>query len=113
MKDKKMAKLERIKEYDEVMEVLYHALGKAIDNPGEKDRHLNIPYNICKYQETTKFIKGHPRWHYEEYDLPLLKKEIGDLSESDLVNWQIKIAQVRGSLQGIKDDIDDLQEEGK
>ena len=107
MKDRKMTKLERIEECDEVMEVLYHALGKAIDNPAEKERHLNIPYNICKYQETIKFIKDYPRWYHEQYDLPLLKKETKDLSEKDLKDWLIEILNVRGSLSAIKDDIGD------
>ncbi len=34
-------------------------------------------------------------------------KEIEDLSENDLENWQIKVAEVRGPLSGRKDNIGD------
>jgi len=99
MKDKKMTKLERIKKYDEIMECLYNALKKAINDPAQKHRYLNIPYNICKYRETIKFIKeNYPNYYYKQYDLSLLNKEIETLSKDDLIDWQLAVALVRGSL---------------
>jgi len=103
-----MIKLERIKEYDETMEILYHALEEAIKNPAQKHRQLNIPYNICKYRETIKFIKeNYPKHYRKQYDLSLLNKETEALSKSDLIDWQLKVAEVRGSLSGIEEKIGD------
>jgi len=103
-----MTKLERIKEYDEIMGCLYDALEKAIDNPVQKHRQLNIPYNIRKYRETIKFIKeNYPNWYQKQYDLSLLNKEIETLSKDDLIDWQLEVALVRGSLSGIEKEIGD------
>ncbi len=106
MKDKKMTKLERIKEYDRLMKILYDELAIAINNPAQKHYHVGIQY-VRNYQETIKFIKDYPKWYHEQYDLSLLNKEIKDLSESDLENWQVKITEVRGSLSGIEKEISD------
>ena len=108
MKGKKMTELEKIQEYDSLMKILYDALEKAIDNPLQKHRQLNVLYNICKYQETIKFIKeNYPNWYYRQYDLSLLNKETEALSKSDLEDWQLKVAEVRGSLSGIEEKIGD------
>jgi len=106
MKDKKMTKLEKIKEYDKTMEVLYYALEKAIENPAQKHRQLNIPYNICKYRETIKFIKeNYPNYYHNQYDLSLLNKKEEALSKDDLIAWQLEVAIARGSLSGIEEKI--------
>ena len=99
IKVEKMTKLERIKEYCRLMKILYDALKKPIDNPVQKHPKLTIPYNIHKYQETIKFIKeNYPKYYYKQYNLSLLNKEIETLSEDDLIDWQLEVARVRGSL---------------
>lgn len=108
MKDKKMTKLEKIKKYDEIMECLYNALEKAINDPAQKHRYLNIPYNVCKYRETIKFIKeNYPNHYHEQHDLSLLNKKEEDLSKVDLIDWQLAVAQVRGFLSSIEEEIAD------
>ncbi len=107
MKDKKMTKLERIKEYDRLMKILYDELNIAINDPAQKHYHIGIQY-VRNYRETIKFIKeNYPNYYYKQYDLSLLNKEIETLSESDLIDWQSEVARVRGSLLSIKKEIGD------
>jgi len=107
MKDKKMTRLERIKEYDRLMKILYDDLKIAINDLAQKHYRVGIGY-VRNYRETIEFIKeNYPKYYYKQYDLSLLNKEIKTLSESDLVDWQLEVAQVRGSLSRIEEEIGD------
>lgn len=102
-----MTKLERIKEYDRLMKILYDELEIAINDPTQKHYHVGIQY-VRNYQETIKFIKeNYPDYYCKQYDLSSLEKKIETLSKDDLIDWQLEVALAKGSLSRIEEKVGD------
>lgn len=94
MQDRK----EKAKKYDRLMKIVWDDLGRAINNPRERSIRLG-PQWVQNYQETVSFlIKCFPNQRLDNFNLPFLNKRVEDLSEEELVNWQLNVAQVRGCL---------------
>lgn len=92
---------EKAKEYDQLMEIVYNDLDRAIENPQERRIRLGRRW-VQNYQETVTFlIKCFPRERLDQFNLPFLSKPPQDLSKEELVDWQLNVAQVRGCLDWI------------
>lgn len=92
---------QKAKEYDRLMGIVWTDLGQAINNPKQKSLYTGPGY-VEYYRETLKFLSEYDSsGNWDKYDLPLLDKPAKDLSEDEIWDWKVYIAQIRGYLGNI------------